>query len=58
MMSYGPLLARLTDADQHPAIRRALDAGVFDEPDEPDADYRFGMQAILDGLDALMRSRR
>lgn len=58
MQSYGPLLARLTDAEQHPAVRRAIDSGVFELSDEPDADYRFGLQAILDGLESRMRPRR
>lgn len=58
LTSYGSLLRELTDAERHPAVRRTLDAGVFDAMDEPpDADFQFGLQTILDGLQTLMTTR-
>lgn len=59
LMSYGALLRELTDEQRHPAIRKVLDAGVFDFMDEdPDEDFLFGLDTILDGLEARMVSRR
>lgn len=57
MPTYGRLLATLTDAERFPALHRVIDAGVFDEPDDPDAEFVFGLERILDGVEALMRRR-
>jgi AcrR family transcriptional regulator len=61
MLGYGRLLARLTDAERFPALHAVIAAGVFDEPEEPedpDAEFRFGLERVLDGIDALVRARR
>lgn len=56
--SYGSLLARIVDAERFPALHRTVAAGVFDGPDGfTDADFDFGLQRVLDGVDALIRSR-
>jgi AcrR family transcriptional regulator len=55
--AYGRLLARLTNADQFPAIARVLESGVFNEPDPPDSEFDFGLERILDGLAILIDKR-
>lgn len=58
MGSYGRLLARLTDPARFPALRAVIAAGVFDEPDEADYDFRFGLERVLDGIETLIEKRR
>ncbi len=57
MSGYSSLLRRLTDPERFPALHAVLDAGVFDVADDPDDEFRFGLERILDGVDALIRSR-
>jgi len=54
------VIGRLITAQSHPAIARAVAAGVFDEPDgSPDADdLDLGTRLLLDGLAALVERRR
>jgi AcrR family transcriptional regulator len=59
--SYGTLLATLTDAERYPALHELLAEGTFDEDPEAydrDAEFEFGLQRFLDGIDALVRKRR
>jgi AcrR family transcriptional regulator len=56
--SYGRLIARLTDPERFPALHAVIAAGVFDEPDEGDYDFRFGLERVLDGIEALIEKRR
>jgi hypothetical protein len=58
MASYGRLLARLTDPARFPALHAVLAAGVFDEPDDGDDEFRFGLERVLDGIEALTEKRR
>jgi AcrR family transcriptional regulator len=61
--NYGRLLAKLTDADRFPALHAVIAAGVFDEPGPPEdpedlnAEFAFGLDRVLDGIDALVRAR-
>lgn len=57
MSAYGRLLAKLTDAERYPALHAVIAAGVFDGPDDPDAEFIFGLDRVLDGIDALARVR-
>jgi AcrR family transcriptional regulator len=57
MTGYGAMLARLTDPGRFPALRAVIEAGVLDDADEPDAEFVFGLERILDGIEALMRAR-
>ena len=50
MANYGRLLARLTDPQRFPALHAAIASGAFDEPDEPDNEFVFGLERILDGI--------
>jgi AcrR family transcriptional regulator len=57
MAGYPATLRALTDADRFPALHAVLDAGVFDRADDPDDEFRFGLDRILDGVDALIAER-
>jgi AcrR family transcriptional regulator len=57
MSAYGRLLAKLTDPERFPALHAVIAAGVFDAPDEPNAEFVFGLERVLDGIDALVRVR-
>ncbi|HYN17718.1 MAG TPA: TetR/AcrR family transcriptional regulator C-terminal domain-containing protein, partial [Actinomycetes bacterium] len=58
MVSYGHMLARLTDPERFPALHAVIEAGVFDEPDEADYDFTFGLERVLDGIETLIDDRR
>ena len=59
MMGYGMLLKRFADPAVFPAIGEVIDSGVLDRPAEiPDDDFEFGIARFLDGLEALMTSRK
>jgi AcrR family transcriptional regulator len=58
MASYGRLLARLTDPERFPALHAVIAAGVFDEPDDGDLDFSFGLERVLDGIETLIDKRR
>lgn len=54
----GAALSKLADAQRFPAVRRAIDAGIFDDGGgDRDADFSFGLERILDGIDRLVRRR-
>lgn len=57
--SWSQVLTRLIDPQRYPAVSRAVSAGVFDAVDEGEADdeFDFGLQRVLDGIEALDRSR-
>jgi hypothetical protein len=57
MPGWGAQLARLTDPERFPALRAALASGVFDQDDDPDEEFTFGLERVLDGVDALVRER-
>jgi AcrR family transcriptional regulator len=57
MRSYADTLRQLTDAQRFPALHAVLDAGVFDRADPPEEEFEFGLERILDGIEALVRAR-
>jgi AcrR family transcriptional regulator len=54
MSSYADLLRRLTDPKRFPALTEFIASGVFDAADEPDDEFIFGLDRILDGIEALI----
>jgi AcrR family transcriptional regulator len=58
MRGYADLLRRLTDAERFPALHEVLQAGVFERADPPDDEFAFGLARILDGVEALIVSRK
>jgi AcrR family transcriptional regulator len=57
MASYGRMLTKVADPQRFPAISKFVAAGVFDTADDPDDEFIFGLERLLDGIDALVRSR-
>jgi hypothetical protein len=57
MPTWSQQLVRLTDAERFPALHAALGSGVFDQDDDPDDEFVFGLERVLDGIEALVRSR-
>lgn len=57
MESYARTLNRLVDPERHPALSRLMASGVMWGPEEPDHEFRFGLERVLDGIDALVRER-
>jgi AcrR family transcriptional regulator len=59
MSGYGRTLARLTDPARFPALHAVIAAGVLDQTglDDPDEEFVFGLERVLDGIDALVRAR-
>jgi AcrR family transcriptional regulator len=57
MPTWGRLLAQLTEAENFPALHSALASGVFDQDDDPEDEFAFGLERLLDGIDTLVRAR-
>jgi AcrR family transcriptional regulator len=56
--TQGPLPPELVAAERFPALHRALDAGIFDPSEsDRDADFAFGLERILDGIECLVAER-
>jgi AcrR family transcriptional regulator len=57
LVAYITVMHTLVD-DRWPAVKRAVDGGVFDdEGDTRDADFAFGLERILDGIEALIQTQ-
>ncbi|MGX1886438.1 TetR/AcrR family transcriptional regulator C-terminal domain-containing protein [Streptomyces sp. NPDC055287] len=52
---YGRTLAKLADPLRYPAVARVLESGVMEQPDDPDFEFVFGLERVLDGVEALVR---
>ncbi|MFC4017816.1 TetR/AcrR family transcriptional regulator [Micromonospora sp. GCM10011542] len=57
MPAYRRTLSRLADPARFPALHRVLAAGVLDQDDDPDDEFTFGLDRILDGVETLVRAR-
>ena len=55
MASYPRMLRQLTDPQRFPALTAFIAAGVFDTFDDPDDEFIFGLDRILDGIEVLVR---
>jgi AcrR family transcriptional regulator len=55
MASYPRMLRQLADPRRYPALAAFIEAGVFDAADEPDDEFVFGLDRILDGIEPLAR---
>lgn len=58
--TYGAILSQLADPTRFPAVSRAIASGTFDDDDydDFDTDFDYGLQRILDGIEALIRRKR
>jgi AcrR family transcriptional regulator len=57
MPAWGGLLARLTKPEDFPSLHAALASGVFDQDDDPEDEFAFGLERVLDGIDTLVLAR-
>ncbi|MDQ2814611.1 MAG: TetR/AcrR family transcriptional regulator [Actinomycetota bacterium] len=57
MAAYPRMLSKLTDPQRFPALAAFIAAGVFDAADEPDDEFAFGLDRILDGIEHLVQTR-
>ncbi|MEV2247611.1 TetR/AcrR family transcriptional regulator [Streptomyces sp. NPDC049970] len=48
---------RLVDPVRHPALSRLLSTEVMSEPDDPDYEFVFGLERMLDGVGVLIAKR-
>jgi AcrR family transcriptional regulator len=58
MASYARTITLLADPQRFPALTKFIAAGVFDRADPPDDEFTFGLDRVLDGLAALISTRR
>jgi AcrR family transcriptional regulator len=54
MASYPRMLRQLADPQRFPALTAFIAAGVFDTYDDPDDEFIFGLDRILDGVEVLV----
>jgi len=52
---YAAMLAQLTDPLHFPALHKMIASGGFEDDTGPDAQFNFGLECILDGVEALVR---
>lgn len=57
MDGYARTLDRLVDPVRHPALSRLMAIEGTWTADEPDHEFTFGLERVLDGVDVLIRSR-
>ena len=55
MQAWTHLVARLNADGRFPAVAEVLRAGVFDRADDPDDEFVFGLERVLDGVEVLVR---
>ena len=57
MATYPRMLSQLTDPRRFPALTAFIEAGVFDQADDPDDEFIFGLDRILAGIEVLIEPR-
>jgi AcrR family transcriptional regulator len=57
MPAFARILRRVTDPERFPALTAVLATDLFDVDDDPDDEFRFGLERILDGIEVLVRTR-
>jgi AcrR family transcriptional regulator len=55
---YGTVLSQLIDAAGFPALHRAVASGALDDADDINAEFDFGLERILDGIEALIAAHK
>jgi AcrR family transcriptional regulator len=54
MPAWGALLRQVTTPEDFPALHAALDSEAFAHDDDPDDEFVFGLERVLDGVAALV----
>jgi Tetracyclin repressor-like, C-terminal domain len=57
MVSWRRLIERFADSHHFPELRAVAESGVLDQDDDPDDEFLFGLDRVLDGVEALVRAR-
>ncbi|WNI26932.1 TetR/AcrR family transcriptional regulator C-terminal domain-containing protein [Streptomyces sp. ITFR-16] len=57
MEGYAHTLSRLVDPVRHPTLSRLVAHEPVWSADAPEHEFRFGLERVLDGIDALIRAR-
>jgi AcrR family transcriptional regulator len=57
MVNYGTILRKVADPGRFPAVQDVLASGAFEDDDDPDLEFVFGLERVLDGVEALVRAR-
>ncbi|MET7396206.1 TetR/AcrR family transcriptional regulator [Dactylosporangium sp. NPDC005572] len=58
IQTYGRLLTRLVDPARFPAVGELIKSGILDlPPGDPDEDFEFGLDRLLDGIEVLIERR-
>ena len=55
MPTYARILAALIEQGDFPALEDAIASGALGDEDDPDSEFQFGLERILDGVAALIR---
>ena len=60
MADYGDILGQVLDPEDYPELTAAVRAHAFGAAEEwiDDADFTFGLDLLLDGIQALITRRR
>jgi AcrR family transcriptional regulator len=58
MSAYNQMLVRLVDPARFPELGKLMAAGAMEQPENPDTEFTFGLDRILDGVETLIKSRR
>jgi AcrR family transcriptional regulator len=58
MPAYAAALGQVVDAERFPALHAALRSEAFARDDDPDDEFVFGLERVLDGIEALVSGRR
>jgi AcrR family transcriptional regulator len=54
MGGWAAMIRDVADRERFPALAAFMDAGVFEVDDDPDDEFIFGLDRILDGVEALI----
>lgn len=57
MPNWGRQIASLTDPERFPALHAAIGSEAVARDDDPDDEFTFGLERLLDGIEALVRRR-
>jgi AcrR family transcriptional regulator len=61
MANYGEIITKVADPEKYSELHKVVAAGVFEggleEEEEPEFDYHFGLNRLLDGIELLIRER-
>jgi AcrR family transcriptional regulator len=58
MPTYVKILSSLIEGGDFPALADAVASGALEDEEDPDTEFHFGLERILDGVDTLIRRSR